>query len=80
MTLKSLVLSVTAGLLLTAGAFAQESKEAAMHRKAADLISRMTLDEKIGMMMNSTPGVERLGIKPYDWWNEALHGVARNGR
>ena len=80
MTLRSLVLSLTVGLLLTAGAFAQESKEAAMHRKAADLISRMTLDEKIGMMMNSTPGVERLGIKPYDWWNEALHGVARNGR
>ena len=80
MTLKSLLLPLAAGLLLTAVAFAQESKEAAMHRKAADLISQMTLDEKIGMMMNSTPGVERLGIKPYDWWNEALHGVARNGR
>ncbi len=80
MTLKSLLLPLAAGLLLTAGAFAQESKEAAMHRKAAEVIARMTLDEKIGMMMNSTPGVERLGIKPYDWWNEALHGVARNGR
>lgn len=80
MTLRSLILSLMAGLFLTAGAFAQESKEAAMHRKAADLIAQMTLDEKISMMMNSTPGVERLGIKPYDWWNEALHGVARNGR
>ena len=80
MTLRSLILTLTAGLFLTAGAFAQESKEAAMHKKAADVIAQMTLDEKISMMMNSTPGVERLGIKPYDWWNEALHGVARNGR
>ena len=80
MTFRSLILSLTAGLFLTMGAFAQESKEAAMHKKAVDLISQMTLDEKISMMMNSTPGVERLGIKPYDWWNEALHGVARNGR
>ena len=80
MTLRSLILSVIAGLFLTAGAFAQESKESAMHKKAADVIAQMTLDEKISLMMNSTPGVERLGIKPYDWWNEALHGVARNGR
>ena len=80
MTARTLILSLTAGLFLTMGAFAQDSKAAAMHKKAADLISQMTLDEKISMMMNSTPGVERLGIKPYDWWNEALHGVARNGR
>ncbi len=80
MTFRTLILSLTAGLFLTMGAYAQESKEAAMHKKAVDLISQMTLDEKISMMMNSTPGVERLGIKPYDWWNEALHGVARNGR
>ena len=30
-------------------------------------------------MQNQSPGVERLGIKPYNWWSEALHGVARNG-
>ena len=80
MTLRSILLTLAAGLFLTAGAYAQESKEAAMHRKAAEVIAQMTLDEKISMMMNSTPGVERLGIKPYDWWSEALHGVARNGR
>ena len=80
MTLRSIILSLMAGLFLTAGAYAQESKEAAMHKKAAEVIAQMTLDEKISMMMNSTPGVERLGILPYDWWNEALHGVARNGR
>lgn len=44
-----------------------------------DLISRLTLDEKAGLMINESPGVPRLGIAPYDWWNEALHGVARAG-
>ena len=44
-----------------------------------DLISRLTLEEKIGFLEHQNPAVERLGIKPYSWWNEALHGVARNG-
>ena len=44
-----------------------------------DLLNRLTLEEKVGMMMNSSKGVERLGIPDYDWWNEALHGVARAG-
>ncbi len=45
-----------------------------------DLIARMTLEEKASMMENSTPGVPRLGIPKYDWWSEALHGVANAGR
>ena len=48
MNIKLLSISLMAGLTLTAGAFAQESKEAAMHRKAAEIISQMTLEEKIG--------------------------------
>jgi len=44
-----------------------------------DLISRLTLQEKIDMMQNGSKGVERLGIPDYNWWNEALHGVARAG-
>ncbi len=44
-----------------------------------DLVSRMTLAEKIGQMQNTAPAVERLGIPIYNWWNECLHGVARNG-
>lgn len=47
--------------------------------RAEDLLGRLTLKEKISLMMNSSPAVDRLGIKPYGWWNEALHGVARNG-
>lgn len=49
-------------------------------KRVEDLLSRLTPEEKIGQMMNSTPAIERLGIPPYDWWNEALHGVARAGR
>jgi len=46
-------------------------------QRAADLVSRLTLDEKIAQMLNKTPAIERFGIPPYDWWNECLHGVAR---
>ena len=42
-----------------------------------DLVSRMTLEEKIGQMMNNAPAIDRLGIPAYNWWNECLHGVAR---
>jgi len=44
-----------------------------------DLVARMTLEEKIGQMMNAAPAIERLGVPAYDWWNEGLHGVARAG-
>src|ERR1700757_328532 len=44
-----------------------------------DLVSKLTLDEKVHQMMNAAPAIPRLGIPAYDWWNEALHGVARSG-
>lgn len=47
--------------------------------RAADLVDRMTLEEKISQLGNNAPGIDRLDIKPYDWWNECLHGVARAG-
>ena len=46
---------------------------------AKKLVSQMTLDEKIGQMLYESPAIERLGIPAYNWWNEALHGVARAG-
>src|SRR5580658_8961453 len=49
-------------------------------KRAADLVSRMTLDEKVLQMQNGAPALDRLGIPAYDWWNEALHGVARAGQ
>ena len=51
-----------------------------LEKQAVEIISKMTLEEKISQMMNTTPGIERLGIEPYDYWNEGLHGVGRNGR
>ncbi|GHT41133.1 glycosyl hydrolase [Bacteroidia bacterium] len=48
-----------------------------VEQRAADLVSRLTLDEKVEQMLNRTPAIERLGIPPYDWWNECLHGVGR---
>ncbi|MBD8871332.1 glycoside hydrolase family 3 protein [Rhodanobacter sp. DHB23] len=49
-------------------------------QRAADLVARMTLQEKVAQMQNSAPAIPRLGIPAYDWWNEALHGVARAGQ
>jgi beta-glucosidase len=48
--------------------------------RVKDLLSRLTVDEKISLMMNDSPAIERLGIPEYEWWNEALHGVARAGK
>ena len=44
-----------------------------------DLLGRLTAEEKVTMMMNNSAAIERLGIPAYNWWNEALHGVARAG-
>ena len=49
-------------------------------RRVNDLISRMTLEEKVSQLMNDSPAIARLGIPAYNWWNECLHGVARAGR
>lgn len=50
------------------------------NEEAKSIINRMTVDEKISQLMNDSKGIERLDILPYNWWNEALHGVARNGK
>lgn len=67
-------------VIVAQGAMAQTTKTEAMQQRAKELIAQMTTQEKIDQLMNHTPGIERLGIKPYDYWSEALHGVARNGR
>ena len=53
---------------------------APLDRRAGDLVSRLTLEEKISQLMNDAPAIERLDIPAYNWWNECLHGVARAGR
>ena len=46
-------------------------------KKAIELVSKMTAYEKISQLLYTSPAIERLGIKEYNWWNEAAHGVAR---
>ena len=48
-------------------------------KRAKELVSQMTLEEKMSQMLHHSPAIERLGIPKYCWWNEALHGVARTG-
>lgn len=48
-----------------------------IEQRVKDLVGRMTLEEKVAQMMYTTPAIPRLGVPAYNWWNEALHGVAR---
>src|SRR3954451_8437706 len=50
-----------------------------VEKRVDDLVSRMTLEEKVSQMMNASPAIDRLNVPAYEWWNEALHGVARAG-
>jgi beta-glucosidase len=73
--------------LLQAGCAEEQSAEEPVYRdpdrsfeeRAADLVSRMTLEEKVSQTLNSAPAIPRLDVPAYEWWNEALHGVARAG-
>lgn len=47
--------------------------------RAKALVAQMTLEEKVEQTLHRSPAIERLGVKKYNWWNEALHGVARAG-
>ena len=49
-------------------------------RRAEELVSRMTIEERAGQLTYDAPAIERLGIPSYNWWNEGLHGVARAGQ
>ena len=48
-------------------------------QRADDLLSRLTLEEKVQLMMDTSPAISHLQIPQFQWWNEALHGVVRNG-
>ena len=48
--------------------------------RVKDLVGRLTLEEKVNLMIHPAQGIPRLNIPGYNYWSEALHGVARNGR
>jgi len=57
-----------------------QDKSLPIEERIDNLISLLSLDEKIGMLMYESPALERLGIPAYGWWNEGLHGVGRAGK
>ena len=79
------IITLLASALSILALGAQEPKfpfndpDLSIEQRTEDLLGRLTLEEKVGMMMNGSTGIERLGIPDYNWWNEALHGVARAG-
>src|SRR6185369_9521904 len=61
----------------TPGVLPYQNPDLSPEQRAADLVARMTLQEKALQMQSTAPAIPRLGIGPYNWWNEALHGVAQ---
>ncbi|MEN3323190.1 glycoside hydrolase family 3 C-terminal domain-containing protein [Mariniflexile soesokkakense] len=59
--------------------FPFQNSKLSQEERLNDLISRLTIKEKIEQLMSDAPAIDRLGIPKYNWWNEALHGVARSG-
>jgi len=51
-----------------------------IEKRVDDFISQLTLEEKVQQLMMESPAIDRLGIRKYNWWNECLHGLARNGK
>jgi beta-glucosidase len=74
------VLMLTAATVCFAQSEPYKNPDLPAEKRAADLVSRMTLEEKALQMQNAAPAIARLGIPAYEWWNEALHGVARAGQ
>ena len=81
-TIITKTLAMLMAVFFSANAFAQlpfQDKTLSPEQRAADIVGRLTLEEKAALLRYDSPAVERLGIPAYNWWNEALHGVARNG-
>lgn len=80
--MKSVFICVILLFSLISEGYSQESyKNSSLlpEQRAEYLLKELTLEEKITLMMDESKPIEKLGIKPYNWWNEALHGVARAG-
>lgn len=84
MRIRVAALILSAGLLAGVDAPANENtwqdESLPGQERVNALLEAMTVEEKMAQLLADAPGIPRLGILPYNWWNEALHGVARNGR
>ena len=67
------------GVSLNAQTLPYQNASLPASQRADDLLSRLTLEEKVSLMMDTSPAIPRLGIPQFQWWNEALHGIGRNG-
>jgi len=76
-TLLSLLLCVATAT--TAQQLPYQNPQLTAEQRADDLLPRLTLEEKVSLMMDRSPAIKRLGIPQFQWWNEALHGIGRNG-
>ena len=68
-----------AAMSLCAQPLPYQNANLSAEQRADDLLKRLTLEEKVSLMMDTSPAIERLGIPQFQWWNEALHGIGRNG-
>jgi beta-glucosidase len=80
------VLIVIAGLFTAVGLAAKKAGDPdylntnlSPQKRAHDLVHRMTVEEKVSQLVNQSRAIPRLNVPGYDWWSEALHGVANNG-
>ncbi|WP_139958804.1 glycoside hydrolase family 3 C-terminal domain-containing protein [Flavicella sediminum] len=60
--------------------FSFQNPNLSIEERAEILVSQMTTEEKMKQLLSSAPGIDRLEVPSYDWWNEALHGISRNGK
>lgn len=79
---KTTAIAIITALIFSANGFAQklpyQNPNLPSEERAKDLITRLTLEEKASLMFDQSPAIPRLGIKKFNWWSEALHGLANN--
>lgn len=82
MNMKTLTIICMGSLLISCDGYRYpyQNPKLDFESRAEDLVSRMTLEEKVGQLTHYADAVEHLGIPEYNWWNECLHGVARSGK
>lgn len=75
----ALIATAAANMQILAQMLPYQNPNLSSSERTDDLIGRLTLEEKSKLMMDQSPAIKRLGIPEFHWWNEALHGVGRNG-